>query len=169
MFGDGAPPPVDPELGYPPSSDPMGSFDIGTTPIEGFVFALQDGTAQGSRIRFTVELSEQYEEWCAGQTPYLDEYNEGEEYYCIPNWITASGESGCYVVNPDTHEHLDMDCMRLAMCESGRVCECNANGCWAVDSGAGALHFDVSFSADRADGSVQGLDEIHNVRMTPSD
>ena len=94
-FGNGKPPApaTNPDVDYPPAYGEDDSGCTGGYPIpfagEGFVYAIEMGTFDGSRLRAGVAMAELWTGWCALQTSYAT--GSGCGYSCLPT--ISSGES----------------------------------------------------------------------------
>lgn len=129
--GDAAspPPPTDPDVGYPPGAGTTYVYD---RLLSGFEYPVHGPRLDASRIRLDVAPSDLMAQWCALQTPILDEINTQEPMYnCVPNWNEMWSDTGCYQQNPDTNEWVPLDCGKAAACDQ-RVCNCSADGCVAT-------------------------------------
>ena len=79
-LGAGSPPPpaTDPEAVYPPGYTRFSGI------TEGFPFTMAQGTLIGSRLRFTIWVTEVWSGWCALQTPIPG------SPWCVPYRVYAS-------------------------------------------------------------------------------
>ena len=168
VFGEAmAPPPAtDPQADYPPPSDAnMGGTGYTSGPDAGFVFTLMSPSFDGTRLQFDVAPNELYEAWCGLQTPYKDDFNAGDNYYCLPNWGSGGDGTSCWQIDPMTMGKVARSCGQLRLCTPGTTCACTATSCTATL--ATSVHFDLMVAVPKADGSVAGLDSNdHNVHLT---
>jgi hypothetical protein len=154
LFGGGPllEPPTDPNADYPPliptSPAPFSSNNKVPFPyLEHFLFTVRNGTLQGSRLRFELDVFEIWARWCALQT----------EIYVYPPSVTGAGAWFTLCV-PDGG--------RAGFC---KACTCTANAC-AVDTPDADLNdtypnpplrFDIQILGRSADGSVLGLGDAY--------
>ncbi len=160
IFGEGSVPPVtDPTLGYPPSFDPM---TVPSLTIEGFRYPIINGLVTGSRVQLAVNLSAPWADWCALQMSVAQD-STGQSFGCLPNAPFATNGTVCSYTDPMTHTQVAVDCTRLYLCRTARVCACDASSCRA--GSIGQVTFDFQVTAGRGDGTVM-LDSLHNVHLT---
>lgn len=163
-------PATDPELGYPTEYEysPQGGYPSQSVtargPVPGFEFTARAGSVEASRLQFDVLLSEVWTHWCELQRPV--EVQSGS-YNCVPDWGFLMLGSSCAQINPQTQQFVIINCAKLDLCDTVRICACTAQGCsLAPGSTVGAAHFDLNVDGDKADGSVVGLPDGHNVHLT---
>jgi hypothetical protein len=162
------PPATDPTVLYPPQNYYPQSGQI-TGPIGtilGVAQTILNGNIDGQRVTFEVSPYEIYKSWCALQTPYEDEQTCGK-YWCLPNEAGGQSSPGtCYEVDPATNQNHNVPCDQFFLCNSFRVCDCDASGCTATQNNLS--QFDLIFSADQATGVASGQNVILN-RVTSAD
>lgn len=140
-------------MGYPPGGHVDGL-------VEGFAYPIVDGRVDGSRVRASIEPRALWAEWCALQPAYP----HGEQYACNPHYQYAGvSPEHCWYTDPVTGSPHDIDCDRMALCDLGSACDCDATGCQHATGGLVALDFRVV--GDAGDGSVT-LRELYNVHLT---
>lgn len=146
IFGNGTPPPpaTDPNVGYPPG---FGSSSFLVLPTEGFSYSIVTGNLTSNRLRFSVNALEPWAGWCALQPAPTD----GSDM-CLPNWGGYGGPDGCWQTSPSGTKVM-VDCGKMKLCISDRVCACSPAGCLANDS---PVAFDVFVANGTASGSVAG-------------
>ena len=168
VFGEVMAPPAatDPQADYPPpSSTNMGGPGYTSGPDAGFVFTMMGSSFNGKRLQFDVAPNELYQSWCSLQTPYKDDLNVGDNYYCLPNWSFAGDGTSCWQTDPMTMEKVARSCTQLRLCTPGATCACTPTSCTAHI--ATSVHFDLMLAFPKADGSIVGLDSnVHNVHLT---
>jgi hypothetical protein len=158
-MGPPPPPPTDPFQGWPDpvfdkANGQIAAFGYPSTPIEGFTYSAHEVTWQGSRLKFTLVMSEPWAPWCALQPSFM----------LGPNWWSCNagtgsasqGDTCVYTDNPTarcTSAHLFM-CLQ-------NICACNATGCGAdVNT---RTPYDITFYGEHADGSAM----THTLRLMP--
>ncbi|XYH98523.1 hypothetical protein ACMHYB_01805 [Sorangium sp. So ce1128] len=161
-FGGGAPvpPPVDPDVGYGPSTGPNAEPEFKYNPYlphEGFDFTILDAQLTDRRLLFTVDPRELWTSWCELQTSYPMTPG-GDNYMCMPNEAMMSGPDGSCILGDQP-----TDCGYIALCRL-QVCNCDASGC-TVDRRNG-ISFDVAVDGQEANGSVAFGGPLYNVRLT---
>jgi len=130
-----APPPTDPNVGYPANSY------MRVTPgvfVPGILHTIETATVESKRIRFSVDPTAFENEWCAMQTPYkieTDSPDSADLYLCTPYLQvveSAPASNVCHYVSR-TGETLStqVDCGKGWLCSFG-MCDCNAQGCSAT-------------------------------------
>jgi len=70
----------------------------------------------------------------------------------------------CSQPNPDTGMDVPVDCGQLALCQMAMVCQCTASLCTVPPQPIWT--FDLQVDGDKADGSVAGGIDTHNVHLT---
>lgn len=158
ILGAGTPPPpaTDPTAAYPPGAEYRGYTP---PPIEGFPYTIAGGTMVGSRLRFTIWMSEIWKSWCPLQAPVPGFYQ------CVPSWggvgignqVTLQGPNGETFVTTEA---------QLNLCAISDACLCTSVRC-DTQPGYG-IDLDVALSSDTAgDGAFSGKDfGAHTVRLT---
>jgi hypothetical protein len=137
------PPATDPNVGYPPDSDPADSSGL----WEGFLYPIHASSTAESRLQLGLDPSDIYAAWCALETPVLWwQYQSTPDgglqnlYSCVPNWGTgpsglpdagAGAGPGCALFPPDGGAGVPIDCDKLFLCDEQRVCACTATTCTA--------------------------------------
>ena len=171
-FGNGKPPAAatNPDVDYPPAYGEDDSGCTGGYPIpfagEGFVYTIEMGTFDGSRLRAGVAMAELWTGWCALQTSYAT--GSGCGYSCLPTINSGESQVGsgkciCFGRNPATDVMVPVDCGKNLLCSTG-ACLCDAKGCTV--SAMPDTVFDLAISGSRADGSTTGQFGDHNVHFT---
>ena len=159
ILGNGTPPPpaTDPSVGYPPGlfSYPDEAWGALTYVAEGYAYPMHNGTLDGQRLRFGVDLQDLWRDWCALQTPLPGSSG------CLPNWAGMATVDTCAQTNPTTGEIVPVDCGKFGLCQLTMMCVCDASGCQLQDHGA-TMMFDISINNNRADGSM----DANNVHFT---
>jgi hypothetical protein len=118
-------------------------------PAESYPFTLLDGSLTGTRVQFTVNNDEIWQQWCGQQTPIPDELNPGL-YRCVPNkGFAYDDQQRCYIAGGP-----QIDCAQVALCAYNETCACDAQSCSVTEQGP---HFDMSMQEDRMDGSIAAL------------
>lgn len=144
-FGEAEPlPPPDPDLGYPPNGDAVGTaFGSPLSVVSGFSYPISEATIEDRRIRLSSSMVELYREWCALIPPVRDDANSeqhGEDAFsCIPNVGFRSGEDGCQL-----GDGTPIDCGKPA-CMA--VCQCAADACGIREPLAVDLRIDAALQA----------------------
>jgi hypothetical protein len=170
VFGGGPllPPATDPNVGYPPGIADGGIFDLVAVAywsFEHFPFTLLDGSLDGSRLSFAVDMSELWARWCALQTTIYPlspamwvDAGDASEFgtSCPPGGVAYLGAGLCPGSDPQPGLVQQVDCAKLTLCHR---CACTLARCWvrAAVQAESLLHFDLQLAGSRADGSVLGL------------
>jgi hypothetical protein len=166
VMGAGTPPapPTDPNVGWPVglnTGNPAAISMDQCLPMEGFAYVIVDASLTDSRLRFTVQPAELWTPWCALQTPYEREPGRGV-FACVPN-----GTTGCTPGSqpPDVCclDDAPIDCGKLALCDLGSPCACDATSCTA--GSLSPFTFDIAIRDNIADGSGE-IPDLHNLRLT---
>jgi hypothetical protein len=126
LVGD-SPAPTTTDADHPPGVQ----HDVGGVEelLPGFSYTVTRPNVQDSRLRFQVQRSELYIDWCVLQTPFLDTVNTAQELYaCVPNVATLSGKDQCWL-QPDGSPMQAIDCDKLALCQQSWACFCDSQGC----------------------------------------
>jgi hypothetical protein len=154
VFGVGAPPLIDKDIGYPATNAEMAI-------IEGFPFAGRDAKVAGVRLTFKMYRAQQWDSWCKLQRSYP--WGPGD-YFCLPNaaiGVTDDGSSCWYQVGSEPKQYVD--CVKLSLCGGGQhFCRCDASMCFGGDDMP--VDFDLHLTQDTLSGSVQlpyGLRNVH--------
>ena len=90
-------------------------------------------------------------------------------YACVPNWGYEQTGTACAQVNPQTNEHVPVDCVKLGLCMLPGDCECTASGCDARPSDP--MQLDAALQGDGNDlGGTLALDagtrlNVHLTRL----
>jgi hypothetical protein len=169
-FGTGAPlaPPTNPNLGYPPGYDTIGVSAF--PPLEGFDFAVLDGTYASPRLTLTIQPSEIWKQWCEIQTTIYPIYNGQADggcgsmlgYGCLPNagtmGMTQGGVTTCQWISCD-EPATTVDCAKMALCVNGGTCTCIATACTVPVDTSGGISFDMQLISGALNGSSVGLEE----------
>ena len=103
-FGQGSPPALDPEHGFP-RDDTFETFIQ-----EGFAFSVSQPLVTGKRLVFQLARNEQWSQWCALHNPIL---SEPGHYYCInigTGGTKSTGMTHCEVAYSD-HTWHEVDCL----------------------------------------------------------
>jgi hypothetical protein len=152
------PPPVDFEKGYP--IEPMYTFPVFGPPlIDGFVFTLVEGRAQGTRVAFGVAMKQPWQTWCEHQPSYLWQ-PDGSDYNCLPNWGGGGtdgqrvNETDCFLSSGGTNQDVTINCGRWMLCATEHVCVCNPARC--VANQQSSQQWELDFAGDEATGTVTG-------------
>lgn len=172
VFGTGTPPPraTDPTVGYPPGIDwrsgaGSAAAFVGTFPVLGVEYPIRVGSAEGARVRVTVDLATLWDCWCAMQTPYSQEPGSPSGGFgCIPNTGNSGDPTGCYYNDPAGGLPIRADCGWIRLCAGGPgPCACTETSC-----GTGSLsqiYFDFHVAGNEGMGTVD-LIGIHSVYLT---
>jgi hypothetical protein len=153
--GDAPPIPAatDPDLDYPVGTGGATGPNVGLR--SGYAYGVLDASVEVRRLRLGIDLYELYGDWCAMQTPYVDQYGA---YGCLPNGSISNNFDGtCDVEDPVTEESLTANCGKVGMCVGVGVCACTADGCGALQGGA-ATRLDAALDNDgeELEGTFQG-------------
>jgi hypothetical protein len=159
-------PPTNYDRVYP--EEPKYSFAAFPQPeppiIDGFVFTIVNGRAQGTRAQLAVATRQPWQTWCEHQGSYPWQPNpvNSTGYSCLPNWAgggTSDAYSdSCFLTNPDTNQDVTLNCGRWVLCNSEHVCACNAARCVADPSGGvgNGVGLELDFTDNEATGTVAG-------------
>lgn len=136
-------PPTDPTVGYPPEAQADAAEASGMLVhlYEGVEYALQNVVVTGQALQFQVDAFQAFEPWCRLQTPV---WTDVAQYRCRENWggrvDRSDGQKRCFVMNPETGEEFEEDCLALSLCSiSSSGCHCTASECFASDAGDPAI------------------------------
>ncbi|MBX3207161.1 MAG: hypothetical protein KF764_19090 [Labilithrix sp.] len=151
---------IDPEVGYPASRyAPMNIRPELRHHAERFAFTLREGSREGARLRFNVDVREMLTPWCAAQTTTHASQNAGSTWYsCMPNKAHSRSADTCSL-HDTPQDSIPVDCGKLDMCLDGQTCTCDATRCWLAEI-EDLLHFDVRVNGAEAHGSSD-LGQIH--------
>ncbi len=170
IFGNAPPPapPTDPNAAYPPGfmlgqlQQPMPSQYV-----EGFVFTVQGGTFDGTRLQFGVVAEQVFEAWCALQTQiWGDGADGGAPYACLPPWnFFCNGQTQiCVSTNPqNSSDTITYAQEKQDLCSPGGTCTCTATSCVAptkVD-----ITFDATCASSTLEGTIAGALGNHAVHL----
>jgi hypothetical protein len=157
------PAPTDPDVGYPPAISNKIQGGVPSV-VSGFVYTLENASFDGHRLKFQVLSSELWNEWCALQTPVLDEPTGN--YWCVHNWgFSTGGVSGCTQKDPETGESLDVNCSKVQLCDFAGVCVCDSESCTGRAT-LGGPTLAIDLVPPNADGDVGGLGAwVHQVHL----
>jgi hypothetical protein len=153
--GSAAPPApaTNPGAAYPPGAQ---SARQGWKLIPGYALTLENGTTDGTRVRFDVSPTESYHSWCQLQTPYdWDRSSCG----CVPRTWPSTGDlvnDVCTFIDLNNGKNLTFSCSQANLCGGlgSAVCTCNASACGATDDAR--ISFDLRITGDTAEGSETG-------------
>ncbi|MFZ5891973.1 MAG: hypothetical protein ACOY0T_13035 [Myxococcota bacterium] len=125
-------PPSDPNAAYPPgveivSEQVKGSWPFAVAPWPGTTYTIIEGTQLGTTWRIRLAASELYTKWCRIQ----ESFPYGDHYQCVGPVFYAADQ--CYYYDSRVVEH-EASAMKCSACEEGRVCTCDAKGCFARDA-----------------------------------
>ncbi len=161
------PPPVDPNVGYPPGVAQYSSavqvshaqFVSETQYLETFLYTARNISFDGVRLRFGLASYELWAVWCALQTQIYatvpdSVFGESPPYSCLPTPVGLGPESGgvfpCVVPDPDAG-WVPVDCGKFDLCVLTFVCACTATSC-ASDPTVDIL-FDMQINGDQLEGA----------------
>lgn len=149
-------PPTDPDVGYFCEGDEQSCLVYQLN--EGWPYPISDAEVSGRRVEFTVPLADPWEEWCALQTPHVQQENsDGSKNYGVgPNHGGGFNSEGCFIyesVGSSEVEYVDCGWFSLA---SASVCQCDANECVAA---SGAVGFDLTANTDFTE--LSNIDGLH--------
>jgi hypothetical protein len=119
-------------VGNAPLYPPATNFDVGypvgakRSPdlFAGVAYPLHSARVEQDRLRFTIDNTDPFGEWCAHQTPY-GAGSPPDSYYCIPIPLMHPTDDTC-----QTGQQTPVDCLKASECLS--VCTCSATGCVAA-------------------------------------
>ena len=141
---------IDPAQVYPPHT--RASYIPVLVP--GAAMTLQNGTTDGTRVRFTVYINEAYKDWCELQTSYQGQVGMCT---CVPigaPTVNAVGDQ-CTIADPNSSGTLTYECGKATMCtNAGGACICNSSGCAAEVNNP--WEFDLRISGDTIQGGLKG-------------
>lgn len=156
-------PPTDPSSGYPPTESFLQS-ELPTSDPESYLFTIQGGTLDGTRLRFSVDQYEIWTQWCALQTTtYLWPDQTGPDggalYACVPNGPLMGNGTQCSMELDGGDSSISCD--KWVLCNgpgSVATCTCNASTCWWQAGAGGPIYsFDMQVTPTTMDGTVGGL------------
>jgi hypothetical protein len=197
-------PPSDPNANYPALIDslpvPFLTSSIVPFPyLQHFPFTIRNGTLQGSRLRFELDILELWAQWCAIQTMVYALGPDGAvpvptpdggapatpATLCVPGGVRPNysldarsdllRDLACGLWDPDGGVWIPLDCGRLGLC---KACKCTTNGCVEISPDASVgfsspvntpLFFDVQIIGRTANGSVAGLTSVDAIVMVHFD
>lgn len=154
---------------YPPGKNVVGKggdFTRVEGLVAGFEYTIGEATVADSRLRFRLSQAELYAEWCALQTPVLDEESyfmePGPHYACLPSRGYSWSEQGCFFPGSGPVDCGQLSCLTF--------CSCVADGCSASDYKAGVL-LDATLEAEgrKLVGTLVLNDDRITVRMQRAD
>ena len=142
---------IDPDQVYPPHT--QASYIPRLVP--GAAMTLQNGTTDGTRVRFTAYINEAYKDWCELQTSYQGQVGMCT---CVPAWassFSSSGNEQCTSRDPNSGATLTFACGKATMCtNAGGACICNSSGCAAEVNNP--WDFDLRITGDMIKGGIRG-------------
>ncbi len=164
VMGDHAiyPPPTDPNVPSPPvyRGDDLAGHDV-----TGFEFTGIATSITSTRMTFSVNPAEQWNAWCALETPVS--WPSGS-YECLPDTseMTSGEPSVQCEINGPTNP-TPVDCGKLYLCLDAMVCQCTMTSCAVPVPPKGDLQFDVAINGTHADGSLAGISNgsVYNVHL----
>lgn len=162
------PAPTDPNVPSPPV---FRESNIQGPPraVTGFAFSGIGSTVTPTRMTFSVDPNEQWNAWCALETPIAWGNAPSNTYECLPNAGTTSVDTknGPQCFYGEGANMTPVDCGKLALCLGFMVCKCSATACDVPVPSEGSLRFDLAISGAHADGSVVGLSgtSVYNVHL----
>ena len=161
-FGDGTPPSIDPDVGYPRPVTPAPIIPPDYI-LEGYQFSLSASQWDGTtRLRFAVHRREQWEPFCAAQTTLFEDDDRPGKYSCVPSTSGGSDPTGCYR-RDSSGGKLYFDCIKILVCE--RFCTCTATSC-SVDLTVDEIAFDLRLASNQLNGSVTLPGGVRNIFLT---
>ena len=166
--GSAPPPPTDPERSWPPNYD-ITMYDPSFLP--GTSYAVHDLRWQSRRLRFSLDLYEAWQPFCALQQPFpLPDLSggvpagvtPGDTYWCNAGMIydeDPAGTGTC-TISLSTGVKEPVSCQKYWMCSL--MCQCDAGGCHAKPELTNMV--DIAFDGASASGSISlGLN--YNLRL----
>jgi hypothetical protein len=137
---------------------------------EGFEYTMTEGSFDGQRLRFTVNLYEPMCAWCGQQTS--TKLTTGTLYQCVPNSQIAQFRfpDDCAILPLGTSEWQKWDCAALYACSvagGDLLCSCSAEGCTGGSPFASPVTFDLVASGDQLVGPAGSLGTVILTRETP--
>ncbi len=169
-FGKGLPPPAptDPNAVYPPNlavsalQQPMPNDYV-----EGFVFTIENGTFDGSRLQFGVVAEDVFAAYCALQPQtWADGSDGGAPYACLPPWgFFCNGQTEmCTSTNPnDSSQTITYSVEKQDLCSPGATCICNATTCAVTTTPD--IAFDMTCTNGAFSGTIAGALGSHAVSV----
>ena len=148
------PPPTDPNVASPPAFR-NGTPFLEPTGITGFEFTGIGTMVTPTRMTFTVYSREQWNAWCALETPIPFAGAPGS-YACVPNQAFKLGPPDSCEINTEVMP-TPIDCGKLVLCQPNGTCECSATACSGRMPSQGDISFDMVINGSHADGSVSGM------------
>jgi hypothetical protein len=168
-FGGSAPPsPTDRAQLWPPNYD----FFLDPNFLPGTSYRARDIKWQSRRLKFSVDLYEGWQPWCALQQSYPVPGDDGstpagvtpgDRYWCNEAMLADNNpdEAGHCAIQLSPGVTQPIDCGKYFMCSM--TCQCEAGGCHAKPELTNA--FDIAFDGATAEGSISfGMN--YNVRLT---
>jgi hypothetical protein len=131
---------------------------------QGFQYTMSQGSFDGQRLRFTVNLYEPACAWCGQQSPFA--WGNGL-YGCAPQGQGyGSTSTGCALLPEGTSEWQQWDCGAVNACKGApgpMYCACSADACTAASS---ALAFDLAVIGNQLTGPAGTLGNVILTRET---
>lgn len=131
------PPANDYDVGYPRGAQP-------TVFQAGFEYSLHDVKVEGRRLRFYLEPSEPFADWCSHQTPFVESENVVR---CVPGGVIADEGGNCSIGYPgdDVATAPIVDCGKATLCVAPDVlCKCTPSACGPDHDPQFRIRFDGS-------------------------
>jgi hypothetical protein len=92
---------------------------------------------QERRLEFKVPINDPWADWCALQTPQVQQEDpDGRKHYGVgPNFGSGRDDEGCFIYeSQEGNEKVYVGCDWVLLAKSALVCMCDATECVA-DSG----------------------------------
>lgn len=143
---------------FPPASNYDAAYPTGAIPFPlqaGFQYPLLDTRIEDRRLRFRLDTSSPFEDWCSHQTPFPDSKNPSY-WRCIPGPLL-----GYYpVCHAGYSEEIDppvVDCGHAITCTN--TCRCTEAGCAASGEPTFVFTFDGSLedAGSKLYGDLRGV------------
>lgn len=152
-------PPTDPDKGY--FCEWTDSIAPACSPYRlnaGWSYPVHDTVVTGRRVEFRVPVTDPWADWCALQTPQVQQEDpDGTKVYGVgPNFGGGHDEKGCFIhESQGSREKVYVDCGWYMIAQREMACECDATECVA---GTGLEGFDLTADADFTElSNVQGM------------
>jgi len=165
QFGDGdvLPPPTDENVGYPPADVRERAGEV----FERIAYPVYESQLEDTRLRLKIDALYPFKDWCALQTPILDEVND--VYRCVPSVPLTNPndpEQGCYYSpggDPESGERVPIDCAKIDLCIG--MCMCTQSGCAITEPNPMKIDGALSDDGNTLEGTIVLLSN-YTIRLT---
>jgi hypothetical protein len=145
----------------------VGLGAVAGLPYPGATYTILQGVVRDEMVRFSINASEFWTDWCALLTPY---WHGSGSWRCLQDYKTVSFASDgrpC-VLDMENGPDIEVESAKCSLCRPPHsVCMCNQMGCGTSPENYEAMSsfFDLTFEPDRVLGTVAGGTYFTDVRL----